>query len=68
MTKSQERGANEYTEAAKRESARTGRGVCDILAAWLAEAKQAGDVERVRKVTAAQKFSGCRNRRKRGAR
>jgi hypothetical protein len=67
MTKSQERGSNEYTDAARRESARTGRGVCDILAAWLAEAKQAGDAEKVRKLTAAEKYSGCRNRRKRGA-
>jgi hypothetical protein len=68
MTKSQERGENEYTDAAKREAARTGRNGCDILAAWLAEARQAGDAETVRKLTAAEKYLGCRNRRKRGAR
>lgn len=68
MTKSQQRGENEFTVAAKREASATGRNVCDILAEWLAAAPQAGDAERVRKLTAAEKYLGCRNRRKRGVR
>lgn len=47
MTRSREHGENEFTDAAKREAAATGRGVCDILAEWLAAARLAGDAERV---------------------
>jgi hypothetical protein len=65
MTKSWERGQDEITEAAKREGARTGRHVCDILAAMLAQAKAAGDTEKVRKIIRAQKYLRCRNARKR---
>ena len=39
MTKAQEQGENEYTDAARREAAKSGRNVCDLLAEWLAEAK-----------------------------
>ena len=66
MTKAQEQGENEYTDAARREAAKSGRNVCDILAEWLQEAKRAGDTEAVRKIVAAQKYLGCRNKRKRG--
>ena len=68
MTKSREHGANEYTDAARREAIATGRGVCDILAEWREAARRAGDAETVRKLTAAEKYLGCRNRRKRGVR
>jgi hypothetical protein len=65
MTKSRESGDNEITEEAKREAARTKGNVCAILAAWLAEAKAAGDAEHVRKILKAQKYMGCRNIQKR---
>lgn len=61
MTKSWERGRDAITEAAKREAARTGRPVCDILAEWLAQAKAAGDAGRAGKIVSAQKYLGCRN-------
>jgi hypothetical protein len=66
MTKAPEKGENEITEEAKREAARTGVHVCDILAALLKKAKAAKDKERERKVKRAQKYLGCRNKRKRG--
>jgi hypothetical protein len=65
MTKSPESGENEITDEAKREAARTGKSVCDVLAALLAKAKRAGDKARVRKIVRAQKYLGCRNARKR---
>jgi hypothetical protein len=39
MTRSHERGENEFTEAAKREVMRTGIASEEILAQWLEEAK-----------------------------
>ncbi len=66
MTKSQEKGANEITEEAKREAARTGRDICDILKEMLREAKAAKDKDREQKIKRAEKYLGCRNRRKRG--
>jgi hypothetical protein len=65
MTKSKERGENEISREAKQEAARTNRHVCDVLAAMLAVAKQAGDVTRQRKIIQAQKFLRCRNVRRR---
>jgi hypothetical protein len=65
MTKSPESGANEITEEARREAARTKKDVCAILAAMLRKAKAAGDQARVRKIVRAQKYLGCRNIRKR---
>ena len=67
MTKAPERGDNEFTEEAKRESARTGVPVCDILKGWIKKAKTARDRKRLRKLQQAEKFLGCRNRRKRGS-
>jgi hypothetical protein len=46
MTKSQEKGANEVTDEAKREAARTGKDVCDILKEMLKKAKAAKDTDR----------------------
>jgi hypothetical protein len=67
MTKARERGANEITDAANRESQRTGGDVCDILAQWLRDAKLARDKVRIKKIERAQKYLGCRNiRRQRG--
>jgi hypothetical protein len=68
MTRSREHGENEITEEAKREAARTERHVCDILDEMLAEAKHDGDTDRVKRIEKAQKFLGCRNRRKRRSR
>jgi hypothetical protein len=65
MTKAHEHGENEISVAAKLEAARTGRQVCDILAEWLQQAKQAGDNDRIRKIVRAQKYLGCQNIRKR---
>jgi hypothetical protein len=65
MTKSWERGRDAITEAAKREAARSGQNVCDILAEWLARAKAAGDADRAGKIVSAQKYLRCRNVRKR---
>lgn len=65
MTKTREGGENEFTRQARAEAALTGRHVCEILASMLADAKAAGDVERIRKIIRAQKYLGCRNIRKR---
>jgi hypothetical protein len=66
VTRSPEKGENEITAEAKREAARTGQHVCDILKAMLEKAKAAKDRDQVRKIKRAQKFLGCRNKRKRG--
>jgi hypothetical protein len=66
MTKSQEKGENEITDEAKREAALSGRDICDILNEMLRKAKAAKDQERERKIKRAQKYLGCRNKRKRG--
>jgi hypothetical protein len=67
VTKAPEKGENEITAQAKREAVRTGQDVCDILKAMLAEARAAKDRARERKIKRAQKYLGCRNRRKRGS-
>jgi len=66
VTKAPEKGENEITEEAKKEAARTGKDVCDVLKAMLKKAKAAKDKNRERKIKRAQKFLGCRNKRKRG--
>ncbi len=66
MTKSQEKGANEITDLAKRESVRTGKDICDTLKEMLKQAKAAQDANRVRSIKRAEKYLGCRNKRKRG--
>jgi hypothetical protein len=65
MTKSREHGENEITDEAKREAARRGIHVCDVLAEMLAKAKKENDIERQRKIVRAQKYYGCRNLRER---
>jgi hypothetical protein len=65
MTKSADSGENEITVEAKREAVRTGQDVCAILAAWLRKAKREKDKNRIKKITKAQKYLGCRNVRKR---
>jgi hypothetical protein len=66
MTKTQEKGENEITDEAKREAALTGKDICVILKEMLQEAKAAKDAERERKIKRAEKYLGCRNKRKRG--
>jgi hypothetical protein len=66
MTKSQEKGANEITDEANREAARTAKEICDILKEMLKKAKAAKDTELERKIKRAEKYLGCRNKRKRG--
>jgi hypothetical protein len=65
MTKSRESGENEITDEAKREAIRAGLGVCEVLAKMLKAAKAAHDTNSVRKIVKAQKYLGCRNKRKR---
>jgi len=65
MTKAPESGENAVTDEARREAARTGQEVCVILERMLREAKRARDTKRQREVVKAQKYLGCRNRRKR---
>jgi hypothetical protein len=65
VTKSQHKGTNEILEEATKEAAKSGRHICEILAAKLANAKAQTDRATVRKVEEAQKYAGCRNIRKR---
>lgn len=66
MTKSPEQGESDVTDEAKKEAARTGKDVCLVLAEMLRNAKKAKDRKRQGKIVRAQKFLGCRNKRKRG--
>ncbi len=68
MTKFPEQGRNEVTDEALREATRTGKDVCAILKVMLQAAKRARDRARQKKIERAQKFLGCRNRKKRGSR
>ena len=61
-----QKGENEYTRAAKTEAQSSGKDPCDLLDDWLASAKASGDTAAVLKLQEAQKFMGCRNKRKRG--
>jgi hypothetical protein len=65
MTRYRERGRNEITDEAVREAARTGKDVCAVLKVMLQAAKRARDGSRQAKIKRAEKFLGCRNRRKR---
>jgi hypothetical protein len=65
MTRSPHKGESELTAEAKREAARTGQGVCAVLAKMLRRAKRDGDRARQVKIIQAQKFLRCRNQRKR---
>jgi hypothetical protein len=65
MTKSEERGENEFTRSATQEAKRTGEGVCSILARWLSEAQKSGKAEAIQRIRKAEKHPGCRNIRRR---
>lgn len=56
---------NEILDQAKAEAQRTGQDVCDILEEWLRQANSDQDTARRMKIVQAQKFAGCRNRKKR---
>lgn len=62
MTKSIEEGENEFTRTAKKEAARTGRDLKEILARML---KNAGSSREKQKIVKAQKYMTERNKRKR---
>jgi hypothetical protein len=68
MTRSQEKGENEFTQAAKREAAKTGMPVSEILTRMLAEVIRTKDAAAQKKIVQAQKFLRIRNRRKRRGR
>jgi hypothetical protein len=65
MTKSHEKGENEITDEARRQAARSGHDICDILSNMLQRARADKDRHRERKIRLAQKYLGCRNKRKR---
>ena len=65
MTKSWEKGENEFTRAAKRLAMRTGESAVDILERLLAEAKQARDTVSCEKIVQAHKYLIRREERKR---
>ncbi len=67
MTKSRERGENEYTRLAKDEARRKKSDVCSILARYLREAQARNDADAIKKIRRAQKYLGCRNVRRRRA-
>jgi hypothetical protein len=68
MTRSRQKARNEITEEALREAARTGKDVCAILKSMLKAATRRRDRARQKKIETAEKFLGCRNRRKRRSR
>jgi hypothetical protein len=65
MTKSHEKGENEITDEARQKALRTGRPICDILREMLRDAKADKDPQREQKIKRAEKYLGCRNKRKR---
>ena len=65
MTKSWENPENEIVDNAKREAARTGRDIGEILNEMLQAAKAARDKARQMKIQRAQKFLKLRNKQKR---
>jgi hypothetical protein len=66
MTKAQEKGENEITAQARREADHTGKDICDILKEMLREVKSTKNKDLERKIKRAEKYLGCRNKRKRG--
>jgi hypothetical protein len=65
MTKAWEHGENEIVDQARREAARTGRDIGEILNEMLKSAKLARDTARRIRIERAQKFLKLRNTRKR---
>ena len=66
MTKTWEHPDNEIIDEARREAARSGRAISDILKDMLKAAKASRDTARRLKIQKTQKFLKFRNRRKRG--
>jgi hypothetical protein len=65
MTKSWEKGENEYLDAAKREAMRTGQPVAEILQRVLDDARRQKDKQAMIKIRRAQKYIRTRNKRRR---
>ena len=65
MTKSWEKGDSPIVEHAKKEAARTGRDIAEILREMLVAAKQAKNKAQKREIQRAQKFLKIRNPKKR---
>jgi hypothetical protein len=68
MSRSPEKGRNEFTELAKRQALRTGRSVAEILEEMLVAAKKAKDKQQQLRIVQAQKYLWERNRNKRRGR
>jgi hypothetical protein len=66
VTKSRESGQDHVTDDVRREAQRTGDDPCAILRRRLQEAKKKRDVAAIRQLQRAEKYFGCRNKRKRG--
>lgn len=67
MTKSPEEGENEVTRDLKRRK-NAGEDVCAVLREMRRGATRRGDKPALKKIIKAEKYFGCRNRRKRGRR
>lgn len=65
MTKAWEKGDNPIVLHARKEAARTGRDIGEILEEMLAEAKRQRDTARRMDIIQAQKYLGFRNGAKR---
>lgn len=67
MTKSPEKGHSPITDDVRREARRTGKDPCTILKERLAAArsKRPLDKKLIQDLIRAEKYFGCRNRRKR---
>jgi hypothetical protein len=65
MTRAWEKGDNPIVLHARKEAARTGRDIGDILTEMLGEAKRERDTARRLDIVQAQQYLGFRNRTKR---
>ena len=68
MTKSRQKGRNEFTEAVKREAMRTGQSIVELLEQMREDARKAKDTKKQKEIVAALKYVGRRNRNKRRGR
>ena len=68
MTKSHEAGRDYLTAEVRKEAQRTGEDPCAILRRRRREAKRQRDKELKQEIQRAEKYFGCRNKRKRGKR
>jgi hypothetical protein len=68
MTKSRESGHDDLTDEIRREARRTGEDPCVILKRRRQQAERERNRKEKQRIRRAEKYFGCRNRRKRGKR